>query len=221
MFDAFDSVRVISLPERTDRRRAMQRELRKVGGHATFFDAIKPDTCGPFRSRGSFGAFLSHAAVVEEAARKNESVLILQDDCNFLPEAKGYRVPDCDIFYGSHAEDSEEVIGAHCMGFSKRAVKALNAYLSDYLSPDFVPDAEAASDPGFNPAIRPPIDGACVWFRRAHPELTTHFALLTYQRSSRSDITPSSLLDRIPLVRDLAEIARRVLDSGAPGPRRS
>ena len=211
MFDAFDKIWVISLRDRPDRRRAMQRELRKAGGQASFFDAIRPDESGPFRSRGSFGAFLSHASIIADAARKGESVLILQDDCNFLPQAKGYRVPDCDIFYGSHAEDADTIIGAHCMGFSKKAVQALDAYLSDYLSPEFRPDSRAAKEPGFNPAIRPPIDGACVWFRRAHPELTTHFALLTYQRSSRSDITPAHLFDRIPVIRDMVEVARRVI----------
>ena len=186
-----------------------------------FFDAIRPDDCGPFRSKGSYGNFLGHVEIIAEAARRNQSVLILEDDCNFLPAAKGYKVPECDIFYGSHAEDADTIIGSHCMGFSKRAVQALNIYLSDYLSPDFPPDPAAAKEPGFNPALRPPIDGACVWFRRAHPELTTHFALLTYQRSSRSDVTPAHLFDRIPVVRDLAELARRALAFFGLRPRRS
>lgn len=210
MFVAFDRVRVISLRERKDRRRVMRRELAKVGGSAEFFGAIRPETHGPFSSRGTYGSFLSHAAIVQEAAWNGESVLILEDDCNFLPAARDYRVPVCDVFYGSHACDADEMIGAHCMGFSARAVKLLDRYLSEYLRPDFEPDAKAAGVAGYNPRIRPPIDGAYVWFRRAHPELTTHFAMLTYQRPSRSDCTPSHALDRIPLIRDAVEMGRRV-----------
>ena len=208
MFDAFDSVQVISLPERTDRRRLMRRELEKVGGRAEFFDAIRPDDMGLFTSRGLHGSFLSHHAVLRQAAQAGRSVLILEDDCNFLPQARGYRVPSCDVFYGSHDEDGEWIVGAHCMGFSARAAQLASAYLTDYLVPEFTPDERAAKAPGFNPAIRPPIDGAYVWFRRAHPELSTHFATLTYQRPSRSDCTPTHTYDRIPFLRALAETVR-------------
>ena len=209
MFSAFDVVRVISLPERRDRRRAMRRELAKAGASAEFFDAFRTQTSGPFARRGSYGAFLSHAAVVRDAAWNDQSILILQDDCSFLPGAGDYQLPECDVFYGSHAADSDEIIGAHCMGFSAKAVRLLDKYLSEYLTPDFKPDPKAASEPGYNPRIRPPIDGASVWFRRAHPELRTHFALLTYQRASRSDCTPNRL-DGIPIVRDAVEIGRRM-----------
>lgn len=151
MFVAYDRVRCISLPERKDRRRLMRRELENVGGKAEFFDAIRPDGSGLFTSRGMHGSFLSHQAVIREAARANESVLILEDDCNFYPNARGYPSPDCDVFYGSHWHDEEEMIGAHCMGFSRRAVQLLDRYLARYLRADFEPDPEAASCQGTIP----------------------------------------------------------------------
>jgi hypothetical protein len=200
MFEAFDGVKIISLRERTDRRRTMRRELAKVGGSAEFYDAIRPGSKGPFASAGLYGSFLSHQAIIRDAAWSGESVLIIEDDCNFLPCAKDYSVPPCDVFYGSHSEDADEIVGAHCMGFSARAVVLLDRYLSDFLHPDFE---------GEGKRIRPPVDGAYVWFRhRAHPELTTHFALLTYQRGSRSDCTPAHAYDQVPVVRALAEFAR-------------
>lgn len=156
------------------------------------------------------GSFLSHKRIIDEAAEANESVLILEDDCNFLPGASSYSIPPCDVFYGSHAEDADVMIGAHCMGLSAKAAKLASAYLADYMSPRFEPDPKGAAEPGYNPDMRPPIDGAYVWFRRKHPELTTHFALLTYQRPSRSDCTPSSRLDNIPVVRDVVEFGRRL-----------
>lgn len=207
MFEAFDRVKVISLRERTDRRRIMRRELAKVGGTADFYDAIRPGSKGPFKSPGLYGSFLSHQAIIRDAAWSFQSVLIIEDDCNFLPEAKDYRIPPCDVFYGSHSEDADSIIGAHCMGFSAKTVVLLDHFLSDFLHPDFE---------GEGRRIRPAIDGAYVWFRqRAHPELTTHFAMLTYQRGSRSDCTPAHAYDRVPGIKSLAELARSLRPSPA------
>lgn len=212
MFDSFDRVRIINLHERKDRRRTMMRQLSAVGGRGQFFPATRPIDSGLFTSRGMHGSFLSHLGVISEAASADESVLILEDDCNFFPEARDYPVPECDIFYGSHSEDADMMIGAHCMGFSAKAVGLLNAYLLEYLRPEFTPDAKAAQEEGFNPGVRPPIDGAYVWFRRRHPELVTKFALLTYQRRSRSDCTPANFYDRIPVIKDIAEAFRRAIN---------
>lgn len=212
----YDRVRIINLPERSDRRREMNKQLKiagLTGANVAYFPAVRPDSAGPFTSRGMYGSFLSHKGVLEEAAKANESVLILEDDCNFLPAAKDYDIPPCDIFYGSHGDDADVIIGAHCMGFSADAVTKVSAYLADYTSPDFATDPIASKEVGYDPNIRPPIDGAYVWFRRAHPELATRFAFLTYQRPSRSDCTPAGTLDRIPIIRDIVEFGRRVREA--------
>lgn len=221
LFDEYDRVRIVSLPERTDRRREMQGELRNAGFSGdlqmVFFDAFKLADPGPFRSCGSHGCYLSHLAILREAATANESVLILQDDCEFLPEVTEYQLPaGVDVFYGGyHASDpsdlhASDIIGAHCMGFSPRAAQLASEYLAQMLDPSFPPDAKAAAQSGFDPAVRPPIDGALVWFRRAHPELRTVFHLLANQRTSRSDVTPRRLFDRVMGLRQLASGARRI-----------
>jgi glycosyl transferase family 25 len=219
LFDRYDSIRIVSLPERSDRRRFMSRQLRKLGlagdSRVAYFDGIRKDDSGPFLKAGSHGSFLSHLAILKEASRAGCSVLILQDDCEFLPEIRSFERPDCDIFYGGYRLSTSgepqlsDIIGAHFMGFSAQAAQKAADYLERYLKPDFPPDEKAASQSGFDPCIRPPIDGAFVWFRRAHPELRTEFALLSKQRSSRSDVSPGRL-DKLPGVRRLVAVAREI-----------
>ena len=147
---------------------------------------------------------------MREAAIAGESLLILEDDCALVPNASAYPGPECDIFYGGWneiSEDTDFVVGSHCMGFSRRAVQLLDKFLTAF--PTAPADAKAMTEPGFDPAVKPGIDGAYVWFRRANPELTTTFAQLTYQRSSRSDVTPG-LLDQIRFLRAPLGLARSI-----------
>lgn len=201
----------------------MEAQLARVGllgdPRVAFFDALSFSDPGPFLRRGSHGAFMSHLALLQEAAAAGRSVLILQDDCDFLlPEINDFSMPEeWDIFYGGYtASDPQnltesEIIGAHFMGFSSRAAATAASYLSEYLQPGFEPDPRAAAQPDFNPAIRPPIDGALVWFRRANPQLRTVFAMLGVQRSSRTDIGDQRWFDKVVGLRVLAGFARRIL----------
>jgi len=217
LFDRFDDIRIVSLRDRHDRRRFMLRQMKDLGlsdePRVQFFDAYRTTHPGMFRKAGSHGCFLSHLQILRAAASRDRSVLILQDDCEFLPQIRTYDLPECDIFYGGYHRDETsatgDIIGAHFMGFSRIAAARAASYLEQYLVPSFPPDKVAAEDPGFDPAIRPPIDGAFVWFRRAHPELRTEFALLSRQTSSRSDISPH-FADRLPVLRDAAAVFRHI-----------
>ena len=221
IFSRYDAIRIVNLPHRTDRRREMDAELAGCGlagdPRVSYFPAVAPPDAGQFMNRGTHGCFLSHLGVLEEAAQAGQSVLLLEDDCMFLPALTDH-VPDagCDVFCGGYtASDNADlhranIMGAHFMGFSTRAVPLAAQYLRDILESRIAPDAEAAAAPGFNPAIKPPVDGAYVWLRRAYPELTADFAQLSGQRPSRTDIADQRLFDRLPLVRDLAQWARRL-----------
>ena len=222
LFNSFDRIRIVNLPHRKDRRAEMERELRRIGlerePRVAFFPAVATAEKGPFWRPGDNGCFLSHFSILKEAAEAGDSVLILEDDCDFLvPQVLEFEMPDSwDVFYGGDLAasnpdnlDDSEIIGSHFMGFSSRAAKAAAKYLTDYLEPDFPPDPRAAAEPGFNPAIRPSIDGAYVWFRRAHPELVTVFSMVGIQRPSRTDIGQLKWFDRTPGVRELAELARK------------
>lgn len=222
LFSSFDRIRIVNLPARRDRRAEMETQLSRIGllgdPRVEFFDAMSFTEPGPFLRTGSHGAFMSHLTLLQEAASEGQSVLILQDDCDFiLPDIAHYVMPTTwDVFYGGYvASDPDDlhrstIIGAHFMGFSPRAATAAAEYLPKLLDPEFPPDPLAAAEPGFNLAIRPPIDGALVWFRRAHPDLRTVFAMLGVQRSSRTDIGNQRWFDRIPGLSQLAEFARRV-----------
>lgn len=205
IFDHFDRIRIVNLPYRTDRRRAMDRELSKVGlagdPRVRYFDAIRPENAGSFTSIGARGIYASQKFLLGEAAAAGESLLILEDDCIFHPGAKDRIFPrDWDIFYGGyHASLPDDLLGsdvegAHMMGFSHKGVKLVFDYL-DQLHYD---------------GIHPPIDGAYVWFRRANPEVRTRFAEppLAGQRPSRSDIASLAWFDRLPLLRSAATFAR-------------
>lgn len=207
LFDAFDMIRVINLAHRIDRRAQMIGELRRVGlgddPRLSFFDACRFDDPGTFRSKGERGVFHSHLTILEDAAAAGRSVLILEDDLDFDPAVLRYELPPrWSIFYGSYRAMSpddlpnSDIVGAHFMGFDADAARRLAAYL------------RALPQDG----TQPPIDGAYVWFRRAHPEVPTVFAqpILGDQRPSRSDIATLRFFDGLPGLRSAASIGRRV-----------
>lgn len=206
MFAPFDSIRVINLKERRDRRREMEGELARIGldsdRRISFFPAIRPPNAGPFTSIGARGVYESQLAILREAAEANRSVLILEDDCDFTDDVRGYDFGgDWEIFYGGYyATDPDnlmtsDIVGAHMMGFTANAARQIVAYLDTL---EFT-------------GIHPPIDAAYIWFRRACPGVATRFAVppLAIQRSSRSDIADMRFYDRLPFLRPVVNLARR------------
>lgn len=207
ILNGFDRIRIINLAHRRDRRAEMEGELRRIGladdPRVAFFRAIRPDDAGDFTSIGARGVYASHRIILEEAVAAGESVLILEDDCDFAGPVTTYATEDdWDIFYGGYqAADPanlqhSDIIGAHMMGFSARGAGLLSEYLSHLAYT----------------GIHPPIDAAYIWFRRAHPEVLTHFSVpaLGHQRPSRTDIADLAFFDRWPGIRAMAGVARRV-----------
>jgi GR25 family glycosyltransferase involved in LPS biosynthesis len=208
VINCFDRIEVINLPHRRDRRRAMERELGRLGlgcdPRVSFFKAVRPDEQGDFTSVGARGVYLSQKTILLAAAAAGHSVLILEDDCAFRDGAAEYHSEAAwDIFYGGYRASnpsdllSSDIIGAHMMGFSARGAQLVSHYLSKL------------SYQG----IHPPIDAAYVWFRRNYPDVATEFAVppLARQRSSRSDIADLKFYDRAPGFRMLASLARAYL----------
>ena len=206
VFSAFQRIRIINLPSRPDRRAEMAAELRRIGlegdPRVQFVDGVIVSDMKPFRRPGEKGVFLAQLGIISDAAAAGESVLILEDDVDFTPALESWRPsPECDIAYGGYeAADpanlqSSDIIGAHCIGFSARAVQALAPFLSDLLEHD----------------APPPIDGAYVWFRRQREGFRAEFAepVVAVQRPSRSDISSSSL-DRLALLRPGLAIIRKL-----------
>lgn len=231
----FDRIYVLNLPERADRRREVEAQLRRFGLSLTaepvrLFRAVRPSDPGPFPSVGARGCFMSHLGMLREAVRDGvASVLILEDDLDFAPDAEE-RLPtllrslqqeDWALFYGGYelpegAPDAAAPAGAglhpiqaelpvrttHFIALRGTAIAGAARFL----------EAVAARVPG-DPAGGPMhVDGAYTWFRRTYPELRTWIAVpeLGHQRQSRTDIHPLRWYDRWPAVRELAQWARRL-----------
>lgn len=207
LFDQFDRIRVINLVHRTDRRAEMEGELARIGlgsdPRVAFVAGKMFAEPGTFSSKGARGVYHSHLMILEEAAAANESVIILEDDADFLPAVMTYDLAGgFDIFYGAYEASNpadlanSDIIGAHFMGFSAGVVREIVSYLKEIL----------------NTGYHPPIDGAYVWFRRAHRPIRTIFATpsLAEQRPSRTDISETHLLDKMPGMRGFMSTARRI-----------
>jgi len=233
LIDAFGHLVIINLPERADRRRDIDTELRRAGlslDHpaVTLFAAIRPAGDAGFPSIGAHGAFRSHLGVMEHMLEQGwDRVLILEDDMTFAP---GFapRLPrlatvlasrDWGMVYGHPGDlpartpgpDADGLIAlppdlgliqlhfyAVTRGFAQAAVPLLRAML-----------ARPVGSPEGGPMH---VDGALNWVRRSNPSL---IALglspeIAQQRASRSDIANGRWFDRLPLIRSLSALLRRL-----------
>lgn len=225
---------VINLPHRADRRTEFAAQLRRIGlsfddPHVHLHAAFRPEAADGFPSIGARGCFISHLQVLKGAlASGAERVLICEDDLDFT-EAFGARLSEArrvldtqpwDIFYGFLPEATahslppgqtaavvplapeQPVICAHFVSFSRQAVESLVPYLEAILT-------RQPGDPAGGPMH---VDGAYNRFRAEHPEIRGMAArvALGIQRASTTDIAEQSLKDRLPVVRDLMRLARRL-----------
>lgn len=233
LIDLFDRIVVINLPHRADRRRGIDAELRKIGlslDHPAveLFAAIRPDDAGGFPSIGARGAFRSHLGVMRQMLERGEDrILVLEDDMGFAPDA-ARRLPalmaalaarDWTLLYG-HPGDLPErtppadadglialpadlgLIQLHFLGLTRAAAEAAVPALT----------AMMTRPPGHPEGGAMHVDGALNWIRRTRPELTSLAIApaLAVQRPSRSDIAAGAWFDRIPGLRGLAGLARRL-----------
>jgi len=214
---------VINLPQRPDRRREMEAELKRVNWHAEFFPAIRPTDAGDFPSIGARGCFLSHLAVLKEAARRqSDRAIILEDDLNFSRKFEWQKVQsfmesnDWDIVYPSHFLDDlsdgispvpsdRGVMSAHFVLINGRAIPRLIDGLEVILG-------RPAGHPRGGPMH---VDGAYSAIRHQNPDIKTFaaFPVLGYQRSSKSDIAEIRFFDRIGMLRGPLNALRRLKTS--------
>jgi len=239
----FERIYVLNLPERADRRREIEAQLRRFGLslHAEpvrLFRAVRPDVAGPFPSVGAHGCFMSHLGMLQEAVRDGlGSVLILEDDLDFVAEAEA-RLPtllqslemhDWSLFYGGYELPDGPVLRSEEPPASglRKVHPTTSVRLCHFIALRGAAIVEAArylealaGRPPGDPAGGPMhVDGAYTWLRATHPDLGTWIAVpqMGYQRSSRTDIHPLRWYDRWPLVRDLAQATRRLLRAHRKG----
>lgn len=225
----FDKIYVINLPEREDRRREITDQFRKIGvsvdgSFVSFLPATRPTDRGEFPSVGARGCFMSHLGVIEHALCNDyQSVLILEDDADWTSSALRSRDSFHEVLsqtpwtflHGGLGENASGEVGGvnlhplppdqpmrltHFVGLRGSAIRTAKEYLTEMLK------RPAGSEQG-GPMH---VDGAYSWLRKTHPEIIGYVCepSLTKQRPSNSDITPSSGVKALPLIRNVLSVAR-------------
>jgi hypothetical protein len=228
----FDAIYLINLPERTDRRRELQAELRAVGLRAgddrlVWVRAVRPAQAGEFASIGARGCFLSHLECLKSACEHgHQRVLILEDDACF-PRSQNADLRELllhlkkvpwSLWYGGHRlfdtlvpndrfgvteiQAGVRVDTAHCIAFQGEAIRAVRAFLELILT-------RPAGHPEAGPMH---VDGAYNTWRHLNPTATTLISLppSCLQRSSRSDIATTRWVDQVMLIRQAVAVGRRL-----------
>lgn len=226
--ESFELIRVINLPDRTDRYSEVTRQLKALGlawrqGSVELYAATRPTELAGFPSLGAHGCFMSHLGVLRDALERGvESVLILEDDFE-VPQKKSAAVGDVArglrnrpwqfVHLGhiapvpppppdavpSLTEYPGSLQNLHMYGVHRSALAPLVEYLEGCL-------VRPPGDPVGGPMH---VDGALSMFRDAHPEFVTLIAQpsMADQRSSRSDITFGAF-ESVPGVKQAVSLAR-------------
>lgn len=226
LLEYFERVAIINLPERRDRRREMECELKAAGidprgPPVDFFAGIRVAEHGGWPSRGARGGFLSHYTILKQAKECGlRNVAILEDDCQFEP---AYRTGQ-DVLRKALCETRWDIVEfGHREPFTAAAA-GLIAWQAPLMSTYFyaVNGAVLSRLAAFLEAVmsRPvghPLggpqyfDGALVMFRQQNPDVISLIAApsLARQRSSRSDVTPK-WFDKWPGLRGVAGRLRQL-----------
>jgi len=213
---------VINLPDRTDRRREMEDQLRRVQWQAQFACAPKPLDPGGFSSIGARGCFLSHLEILRQALLFRRNLVLMEDDLNFAGDfTYGWSravnaLPDnWSIFYPAHSlipaaglhlvAPEMSLQQTHFMLINKSVIPMLIEQLQAILS-------RKPGDPLGGPMH---VDGAYSTIRKQNPDLHTYTCNppLGYQRASRSDVEGQRFFDMIPALRPAVAALRRVKQS--------
>jgi glycosyl transferase, family 25 len=232
-WQSFDAIYLINLPERRDRKRELERELRGVGlqtddPRLVWVRAVRPLDAGEFPNIGARGCFLSHLACLRSALeRRYKRILILEDDARF-PK---HRLSDLRnvmeklegsnwaIWYGggnmsqnlSPDSDTTQILPlSYTTGMQTSHCVAFQGdsigSVRDFLE-------LILTRPNGHPEAGPMhVDGAYSTWRRLNPNAITLVTLppVCAQRSSQSDIAAPRWFDKAPLLRRGTAVLRRL-----------
>jgi GR25 family glycosyltransferase involved in LPS biosynthesis len=207
ILDYFDRLAIVHLPDRTDRYRALQRELSRIGidiegPKVKIPDPPMPATANGFTSRGVYGSFLSHLEIIEGAYRDGlDTVWVLEDDAIFSRKfnaqqaglAEYLRSNAWDQLFIGHTvlEDlpasptgllrySGPFIWAHCYAVHRRIMPRLIEYLRNTIE----------RETGHPEGGKVYIDAAYFLFRQQNPDVICVVSSPCYsvQKGSQSSL---------------------------------
>jgi glycosyl transferase family 25 len=226
IIEYFDRAYIINLEDRPDRRKEVTQEFGHLGisvpnQSIRFYTAKRLAEKGSFPSVGVRGCFTSHRNVLE-IARQNrlQNVLVFEDDVSFRNidaslEGQivtqlasepwdivyfGYLLPSDRDFKGPLIDYSNGVMGAHFYAVNGNFIDPLLQFMKQCeILPPGHPDGGPMT-----------ADGALNHIRGIVPNMRVLLAVpnLAYQRSSRTDISPPPIWDRILMLQPLVRRAR-------------
>jgi glycosyl transferase family 25 len=215
---------VINLKSRQDRRVEMEAQLSRVGWHAEFFSAIRPQDAGGFPSIGARGCFLSHLSILRQAKDDGvETLIIMEDDLNFVKDFSplwtvAYQEliradRPWSMFYPAHNFSSvgEGLVqlpsqtGVQCTHFIVFNGRALHAIVREL-------EAILSRPPGHPEGGPMHVDGAYSTVRAKNAEILTfgYTPALGKQRPSRTDVGDQKFFDKIEFLRPMVRILRKL-----------
>jgi glycosyl transferase, family 25 len=211
LLDYFEDAVVINLPERKDRRRAVETEFRRAGWSSfRFFPAFKFEEPAGFKVAAWRGCFLSHLACLHYARDRGlKNMLVFEDDIalsSSVPRLTPGIVGtigqlDWDILYFGHEETGDigransSTDGIRFARYDKPLLTAhfyaVNGRIISRLIEHFERNAATIPHDGRYGPMTP--DGAYNTFRAYNSNIATYIAVpkLGWQRPSRSDLSPS------------------------------
>ena len=224
----FDRAYIINLRDRLDRRQEVKDEFGKIGltipnEQVRLYTATRPTHRGNFHSLGARGAFSSHRNVLELAAKdKLQNVLVFEDDVSFRDVGDdcitqiiaclsdkdwdliyfGYNSPLDQALVGPLIPWTSITIGTHFYAVNGRFMNRMLEYMRDS-------EAGPTGDSEHGPTSA---DGIYNRVRLRYPDIRVLLATpsLAFQRSSRTDLQPVSIYDRVPFLAPSLRTARKL-----------
>jgi glycosyl transferase, family 25 len=226
LIEYFDRSYIINLLDRTDRRRQVVKEFMRVGINVPnekvrFYNATRPTDKAGFENIGTRGCFLSHKNILELSSRDRlKNVLIFEDDVSFRAVKSafeqnlinqirqkdwdilyfGYLLPPDDALMGPLVGAPNDVRGTHFYAVNGKFIGTLLQYMTEC---EWLPLGHPYGGP-----ISP--DAVYNHMRYVVPKINAFLSApsLAHQRSSRTDVTPTGILDGIGWLRPILRGAR-------------
>lgn len=231
LYDFFDRISILHLPEQSERFRSISGELLDLGFEITYpkvhvhYSSHPPEAHG-FPSHGAYGNFRSHLAVLRAALKEQVStVWVLEDDAIFSRcmlrnqevIAEYLQRADWDFCFFGHSlkprtqprgfmavPSHVEFLWSHCYAVRAQILPRVVEYLEQSMS---LPEGHPMGGKIY-------IDAAFNLFRRFNPEIRSLAAVpaLCMQKGCVSSLSGPRWYDRVRPTRPLISIVRRSRD---------
>jgi glycosyl transferase, family 25 len=226
IIEYFDRTYIINLEDRLDRRKEVIREFSHLGisvpnQRVRLYIAKRLVEKGSFPDVGTRGCFTSHRNVLEIASQNRlQNVLVFEDDVSFrdidvslqVQIVKQLARDPWDIVYFGYLRPSDQDLKGPLIEYPNGVMGAhFYAVNGNFIEPllQFMKQCETRQ-PGHPDGGPMTADGALNHIRGIIPNTRVLLAVpnLAFQRSSRTDISPPPIWDRILMLQPLVRRAR-------------